>query len=509
MVFGKNGGWTANLADPIQYYEMAAAALYAKIVNDEEIARRDSNARSNIGSFASATFGVDSVRIQVYLETAVQKEFLLSQFAKADQAMIDSVKKIVEGNGPVPDAESFLGKNHLWIPSDLKITGDNDPFGAETSLLHKMLKSLEKGMDDIFGPKEVKVGKSNSGEAEFALTSSLREALEKGDVNQVKDKVKKLKLDELTDCKVAGFLNTILAPEPEAAVKLDSEHLAETLRTLAMEMFDQDNVLSLRRTVLFVEKLTDLFSGYSKTLASCDGKVDDLITQFNEEVDKASAFDLHGFAVWGNRFNKAEIRNLCKQFELKVREALLIRIRGVLKDFFDGAVKELKNIKGRLDLMSEFLEESGRLLEANLKPVFRDKPYEDIFNELFIDPEVEGSVLGAIPKADDVQLLYKRSLKPILSRDKLRNLLRDKENYDPGNRKGIKQCITDALLDLLTGEYESEDDAWDEIPTKISDVIVANVRLKADSAGLSFIARHFSFRKVLDDNTKVWGELLA
>ena len=260
--------------------------------------------------------------------------------------------------------------------------------------------------------------------------------------------------------------------------------------------------------MLYVENLTAAFSGYSEKLdeTTQKKKVDDLIKAFNGEVDKASSKEVLG--IIGDRFNKTEIKTLCKEFELKVREALLIRITAVLKTFFDAACEELGKIQSKLELMGELFEEASTSLNANLKKVFDKKPYDDIFDELFIDPTVDDAVLDSIPKANDVQLLYKRALKPIMSRAELTALLRDKNNYDPGNTKSIKKCITTALKDLLTGKYEDDDEVWEKIPPAISEVIVANVRLKTDPNGLSFIDRNFSFRKVLDDNMKELMELL-
>lgn len=530
LVFGESDT-PVNLGNNDHYHNMAAAALYAKIVNAGKIGSGKSNMRSLIGSFASSTFGVDTYRIESYLNTRVQKVFLKELLAETDPELGMKVKKAVgtaRGLSQDDFKKSFLGESHLRLPDNLTF-GETDVMSDETSLLGTLMAAFAQ--DQTTGLMQVEAVVDPKKKTKLtcsALCKNLVDALVKQDAKKAQIAVDGLKLSKLSDAVIGKYFNAVLE-----AGGLSGASLTETLCKLVMGQFAQGPSLSLRRAQLYTDELLRTFTGYCTKLNSgvtvCgddDNKVantDALITKFKEAVrDKAKTTfteDVKGLWLLANPFNKKEIDELSTDFEAYVRAAVFFKIKDRLLEFFNAAVDALTNIKKGLTLMGQLLDKSCESLNANLTRVFPEKRYDDIFNELFTNPEKAEKVQEAIPEFDDPATLYRRQLKPVLTSEELDKLL-----ADPKNRSAKKEPITDTitrelenLLDLLCGDpakaqtrvYATEEKARSKIPANIRDVVVRNVGLSIDSSNLSFTDRYFSFEAVLNRNIEAWTKLLV
>ena len=519
VIFGTNGS-TAHLLNNEQYHNMAASALYAMVVNANQVGSAKSNMRSNIGSFAATSFEVDSSHIQLYLETAVQKEFLKTQCAEANEAQIQEVKTNVGTSAKTPPEGSFLEKSHLWIPSDLKFTDSYSILNTKTSLLQALFESLSKATSDwVVGDKELDDGTKVK---ELGLTSRLRSALAEQDADTVKSTVTTtLSLAEIDDKTINQHLSSILA-----AGKLDAENLEKTFRDLVMAQFAPEGEadISLRRAMLYTDELKKAFAQYLQALGNDKAvtvgpdsykTIDKVIKAFNEDVVAKSGKTIKETLTFGKAFNAEEISELCSKFQYFAHAALFFRMKKSLNGFYTKAIEALEKIQKSLDMMSELLVEASKKLDGNLTPIFKDVSFEDIFDRLFTDSDDSEAIQRSIPSATDLKNLYYRNLKPILSRAKLHDLLTSKENYG-ATRKPIMNCIKEELQNLLDlayrargRKYDTEDDAAELVPGKISKVIMQNVYLQTDSSQRSFVDRYFSFETVLKDNIKAWNNLLA
>ena len=515
VVFGSNGA-TAPLPNNDHYHNMAAAALYARIVHSQNTSSKDANKRSNIGSFASTTFEVDSIRIQAYLETAVQKTFLAQQSAQATPEMIQQVEAAV-GKIENPAPESFLGKNQLWIPQALTFNETYNSMDAKTSLLGTIMELIAK-KDDSFTIED----KKELNVKELKLTSGLREVLDSQDAEEIKNYAETtFQLTEnLDDNAIKSLFNQFLSDR-----KLDDANRTATLRKLVMDQFapEGDAVVSLRRAMLFVDGLIKAFTAYKKSLANgvtVDNNkypdVSKLIEAFKNDVDSKSGKTLsESLNIFtGKPFNPDEIEELCRKFQYFIPAAVFFRIKGLLTTFITQFVNDLDNIKKSLDKMILFLQEASKKLDANVTTVFEDTPFDDIFDVLFTDSEKPESILDSIPKRTDQTNLYYRNLKPIWSRAELNEALTDPDNYF-ATKPPIMECFKEELANLMdltckvkVRTYNTDDDAWDLIPEKVSTAVMANVGLKVDPSGGSFTNRYFSFEKVLDKNIEAWNKLL-
>ena len=512
VVFGGNGA-TAHLLDNMQYHNMAAAAIYAMIVNAQNTDQKNSNKRSNIGSFASATFEVDSIRIQTYLETLAQKTFLAEQSAEASPEITAQANEAL-GSVQSPAKESFLGKNQLWIPAELTFDGSFSSMNTETSLLEAIMAAIAKKADNLTLTEN-----DETKTKELKLTAQLREALDSQDVDTVKGAVETLFLleGELDDTAIKTIIANILAER-----KLDEANLAATLRNLVMEQFAPDGEqVSLRRAMLFADGLFQAFTQYSQSLKSFVAvggnqydSVAKLIEAFQTDVVSKSGKTAKEVILFGKPFNKDEIEELCQKFQYFTSAAVFFRIREELESFFKAALKNLESIRTSLDKMSECLKEASKKLNGNVTKVFNDTPFDDIFDELFTNSEDQEAIKKSIPQANDLKSLYYRNLKPILSRAELKALLLAKDSIYVEN-KPIMTCIQkelDNLLDVVCKvkdrRYDTEDDANDVIPEKIKEAVMANVALNPDPSGRSFTNQHFSFEAVLKKNREAWNNLL-
>ena len=530
VLFGDNG-LTASLENNDQYHNMAAAALYAKIVNAEEIDSTESNERFDIASFASTTFEVDTYRLQRYLEVAVQKTFLEKQCDEGEDSKLKKEVAAAVGSAHSPEDDSFLEKYHLWIPEVPNFSSRSNCMdykkSQKISLLQKMMKSFcdENGKVELLKYKDPiqstpqELGNSQDGE-ELVLTTQFRKTLkETQNAEAVKAWVgTAFKLENILDNNtVKVHLNQILK-----AANLDGANLKGTLHGLVMDQFAPKNKsVSLRRAKLFTDLLREDFSKYIHILdggVTLDSKVynnvDNLIASFMEDVNVKSGKSFWEWLLLQKPFNANEIKQLCKKFHYFAHAAVFFRIKKILKEFFMQAVEELNTIQRILEVMSGLLQTASEKLNANLNDVFKNEEYNNIFDILFIDPEKPDAVKNSIPKAGDLQNLYYRPLKPIMSRGILKKLLTDPSNFyaEPGP---ILKCIKAEFDKLLTLDYE---DGWEaatsvasakiEIPGNISQVIKEHVGLKPDPSGRSFIDKYFSFYKVLEENKIAWIQLL-
>ena len=518
LVFGKNGKG-ARLADNEQYHKMAAAALYSMMVNAKDLDAKMVNERSSVGSFASTVFEVDSIHIQMYLATAVQKAFLEKQYAEADAAMIQEVKEFIGTTAPLKEG-SFLERTHLWIPQPAFSSISSSMKNSEGCLLQKLMTAFQKNVEKL----KIKVpddeDKKKNIPAEISLTKDLREKLASQNLEDVQNAVKKmLDLKILADNTINQYFKEILD-----AGKLGGEDLGETLRELVLEQFapEDSTSISLRRAMVFTEELKNVFSKYCSILdggINLDNKqcadLNTLKTSFNElvsECAKTSSLwrEKISLSLGGIIFNPDEVSSLCKKFQYYVDAAVFFRVRGTLKAFFVTAVDELDKILETLKRLAGLLEKSNRKLDDDLKPVFGSGKndgnenehfdFNSIFDVLFSDPDKSDAVEEAIPPPDDKEGIYHRKMKPILSTAELNKMLVDPDNFYADSKK-IKAAIKNELNNLLdlgnkaeNRTYPTIDDAEDEIPKNISREIRKHVRLKSD-----FTDRHFSFDAVLGE----------
>ena len=508
VVFGGNGS-TAGLRKNDDYHKMAAAALYASIVNAGQIGTKAVNMRSNIGSFASTTFEVDSYRIQTYMETRVQMAFLEKQCAE-DPALAAKVAADVAGG-----EKSYLKVNKLGIPSPLTFDNSTSSLDETDSLLGAMMTAF----GEVPGTGLKTIENKEQHVEELALTKGLREKLQSQNVEEVFKWIRAaFSLPQLKEDVVRQCRDRILGESG-----LVGENLTQALCSLILKkLAPEDNEpVSLRRAMLWAEKLKEEFAACSAALSGpvtlpckISGELSDgdaakkaLVAAFKKEVEDRAGREYY---VVGAKFNEREIAELCKKVQHFIHAAVFFTMKDALKAFYDEAGEKLAVIEKGLKAMARIFDRAGNVLKKDFEREFGTQNSAAIFAELFTDSKSTAAIRNALPQTTDLGNLYRRQLKPILDESQLQDLLTKEDNFSV-DTESVRARIGQEFADLLdvycqaeSRTYRYEDDAFDEAPAKIAQTVRESVHLN-----VGVVNQEFSFERVLDDNIKVWnGKLL-
>ena len=526
LIFGNNG--VAPLATNDQYHEMAAAALYAMVAEDRFIGPGAVNHHEAIRSFGALTFEVETVPIRRYMEALVRREYSKSLYLEARQRpekkedADPALESAYELNDEAKGIVGIKGKDYSAIEAEAK------PFFARTGFCvdeeasvgsimpRKAAKTLlQQLMADA--ATEACQWSENTG---FSIKkASISVDLKKQNVNFVNKKIADLlALNGLTSEVIDNFLSKR---------GFDDVAIKNLVKDTVLGAFAPDGkTASVGRALAVLKLLKDRFNSSRKYLIGDADKGDvkgilingstiknenECITAFQKFVtglsEKRSFFSLK--TLLKKSFSKKDMNDIEANLERYLSCAIFFKIRNALAKKFKIATNILfeleKTLKTLVDGMKGVQKYFDTALCKSCKVESGD--VDAAYRELFIDynPSDLTAVFQALPKMDANQNVYRRTLKPIKSRQEVVALVRENTN---AYEAPIRECLAKYMRDLIRGDvYATAEDALEAIRKDFVDVISANVSLEFQN-GVDFMTAHFSFEEVLKGNIKAWNDLL-
>ena len=534
LIFGNNG--IATLDNNNQYHEMAAAALYAMVAEDEFIGPGAVNRHESVRSFGAITFEVPTIPIRRYMETMVRREYGQTLYMPAAErpedkkdrkpeleeayCLDDEAKQLVGvKGGDYSDVEDrdlpFFVKTKFCVDDPIKTVAPITPTYKKATLVQSL---MAKYAEAHFGWQPD--GVSEDGVFYPTPTEGLAEALASQDEDEARSAVEEiLAMNDFDE----AFVDQALKE-----ANLDDDGLKKLIQGTVLGAFAPEGVVSavtqermgpsVGRALAVLAKMKKRIQGSISNLGlDANGgfgvqvgdsvlirKLDDCALRFEEEVlAPRSQKKLWEF----KRYSKAKIEDLCREFQAYLTCALYFKLRKALAAKFRKALEALTEIELSLNTLVDGLKKVGDYFDTELCKSCGVKggDIEKAYQELFVE-EDESAIYKALPKMDATSNVYKRVLKPIMSRQNVEKLVRG--NIDKCE-KPIKECLSRFVRDLVKGEvYPTPEDAIDAIRNEFAELISANVSLKFEK-NADFMTRNFSFRKVLQNNVKFWNQLLA
>ena len=495
-----------------EYYEMAAAALYAMIA-EKSVASSNNNRPEPIGSFSSCTFELDTNRLNLFLKNEVQRIFAKSLNAHS-----------VTGDEMDKDADKLIGNPKGTFDAN-DIQNDDNCFFAQTgfdasdniatvvlqggtssrplpTLMQDICKNLLRDQKDKKGNK--------TGVQEFAYTDKFVSLLE----------------DAQDPKKAQGFASSALSLEdPEFNINdildkwspagrkwtLNSDELKKAITDTILYSFTcgGENSASLGRALAVATKLKNYFecSYYNLTgdvripvgksyLSSIKKAQED----FNELINQMAA-DNPLFA-FGTPFQKDEIKNLREQFQVFMRCAVFFKLQKPLTRKFEDAVTFVDKIIKSLNDMMTLLEDVENCFDRKLCEKFGTNfTRVDVYNELFVRDDND-TILASLKPSNSSQNVFHRVLMPIMDPKDVENLIKSSKRVLSSD--AIKNTLTEVFNDFVNNKYKSVESAIDNgLLESIMSLIENNVFFDEGTFSTTF-----TFEKILKNNIEKWNRLL-
>ncbi len=534
LIFGNNG--IATLDNNNQYHEMAAAALYAMVAQDEFIGPGAVNRHESVRSFGAITFEVPTIPIRRYMESMVRREYSQTLYMPASERPEDRKDwNAAEEDAYILDDEAnqlvgvrggdYSDVDEKDLPFFVKTKFCVDDAIRTVSLIVPNLKKSTLVQSLMAKYAEANLGWQAEGVSEDGIayptpTEAFVEALDSQSEDEARAAVEEiLAMDDFDEQFVDKTLKDF---------KLDEDNLKKEIQKTVLGAFAPEGIISnatqermepsVGRALAVLGKMkkrlqasianlgVDANGGFGVKIDDSVSvkKLDDCAHKFIEQVlEPASRKKLWEF----KRYPKAKIDGLAAALQSYITCALYFKLRKSIVGKFRKAIEALNEIELSLDTLVGGLEKVGKFFDNELcrSCGVKEGDIDKAYRELFIE-EDESKVYEALPKMDSTSNVYKRVLKPIMSRENVSKLVRG--NIDKCE-KPIKECLSRFVRDLVRGDvYPTLDDATDAIRKEFVELISANVALKFENNS-DFMTRNFSFRKVLQGNVKFWNQLLS
>jgi hypothetical protein len=511
MIFGSNG--SATLKDNRQYHEMAAAGLYAMVAGDEFLDPSKINRLERLGSFAATTFEVNTIGIRNYMEGAVRQKYAekLAEGA-ARGGRLDKEADAVVGTMDCvlnpeldPEKATFFGQTKFCVPLPVNAQSIAPADAGKASILQLLIGKVSEmiGVDGDGNFKEFN-----------AFEKSMREK-RRVDAKTIGRKIHKAILLE--------DFEEEYAPQVEEFLKsrgLTDELIVEKMRETVLGAFaPQGMEPSVGRARAAAAKLVAAFETSKQNLiGNPDANQGVAIRDDATKADIASSDNAAEQYVNGpykkaaeenglfeHQFTDQEIDTLKKLYPDFKRYSIFFRVRQVLVRKFNKAISAIKKIDGSLEAMCDMLDKVAAQFREDLRAKFKATTDEEVLRLLFTD-DSDDAVEADLPKADAHTNVYKRVLKPIMSKDTVTELLGAKESKNV-NVGPIQKRLNEEIIKIVNEEYPSLEEAKYILRKEFVSLISNNVTL-ASSRSSDFMDRNFSFEKILMDNLQYWNRLL-
>lgn len=511
LIFGNNG--RATLKDNRQYHEMAAAGLYAMVAGDEYVEPSKINRLERLGSFAATTFEVDTVKLRQYLEGAVRHVYaeqlasgasLGGRLDKEADAVVGTVDCVLNPDLD-PDKKTFFAQTKFCVPTKV----DTQSIAPADDRRASILQLLIGRVSDAIGLD------SDGNFTSFKKLAEEMQAKHRVDSKAIGRKVHKAIMLEDFEDEYAPQVEEMLVSRG-----LTDDRIVAKMRETVLNAFAPAGAEpSIGRARAVVAKLKAAFAASKENLVGCPDEnrpvviYDDKTKLEIESSENAAdqyvsgpykkAADENGF--FEHQFTDKEVAWLKDLYQDFMRYSIFFHVRQVLVRKFDKAIAALDEIDLSLGALCATMEGVSNQFREEIRKAFDATKYEDVYSTLFID-ETDEAVLEGLPKADAQTNVYKRLLKPIMSRQAVATLLANAESRNVFVEP-IQTRLHTEIIKIVNGDYPSLDDAQYVLKKAFVSLIRDNVSL-ASSRTSDFMDRNFSFKGVLENNVRYWNLLL-
>ena len=457
-----------SLENPQEYYDMAAASLYAMIA-EKSVASASNNRPEPIGSFASCTFELDTNKLNLFLKNEVQRVF--AKFLSSHSVAGDEMDN---------DADMIIG--NPYSAYDENSTQDNECFFAKTgfdasdSIAEVVLRGVSTSrllptlMQDICEGllRNQKDKKGNdTGEKEFAYTPKFVSWLEAQDVKKAQDYASRALLLEELD------INDILAKWSPAGKTwtLNINELKKKINDTILYSFTcgGDKSASLGRALAVATKFRNYFefsynnlTGNGKKILiqvenSTISSIEDAQRVFKAIIQRMASDN--PLLAFGTPFQKNEIKNLRKQFQTFIRCAIFFKLQNPLAKKFKDAVTFVDKIIASLNDMMTLLEDVEKCFDVKLCNTFDNRlTRSGIYEELFVRDDND-SILASLKPSNSSQNIFHRILMPIMNPKDIEDMIESSQRVLSSDT--IKNELTEVFNDFVNKKYKSVENAID------------------------------------------------
>ena len=469
------------LADNTQYHEMAGAALYTLVTGAQIVGSTAINKLKNFGSLGASTFEVETVSLKAYSEAFLRMASVGTVCRKATKG--DDLDKEADAVlDSLADEEHALHGLSVFSVLDAVSPTDIAAAAGSASVVARVVGAIRADNPNVQQNFVAQMQKQKPKEAwQFASR-----ALSVADVG--KDKVNAVIDDVLKQLKVS--------------------ELYEALKQLIVEAYANDKMkASFGRAIAVINKLEAI---YSSSIANLDKRIvfgkdafaqeKDIVARFKPEFDEMAKIN-NPIKDWWKHFTESEQKYLANKLSWLYNCAVFFKIRPILQKRFEDALASLAQVKAACEILAKTLSKVERTFERETDACVGAKRGE-AFAKLFTLPTTK-DMLADIPCDASAQVMYRRVLKPIMTKDMVRDLLLA-EGASSMRESAINASILDELKRLLVMKSAPDAGYVSEMEKTLERTFKTNVFLAKD-----FMDVNFSFSRVLSANVPHWNDLIA
>ena len=470
------------LDDNRQYHEMAGAALYTLVTGAQIVGSTAINRLKNFGSLGASTFEVETVELKAYFEAFLRMAAVGAVCKKAEKgdALDGEANAVLES---LADEEHPL--HGLSVFSVLDAVGPNDiaASAGATSVVSRAVAAIRAENPNVQQNFVAQMKKQKPKEAwQFASRVLSAADVGKEKINAVVDAV--LKELKITDLNAA-------------------------LGQLVVEAYANEKMKSsFGRAVAVIDKLESI---YSASIANLEKRIvfgkdayaqeKDIVARFKPEFDEMAKRNTVKEKLTFTNFTEAEQKYLANKLSWLYNCAVFFKIRPILQSRFEAALASLAQVKTACGLLSKTLSKVEKTFEKATDSCIGAKRGE-AFGKLFTAPTAK-VMLADIPYDASAQMMYKRVLKPIMTKDQVRDLLLA-EGSSSMRENTINAVVLDELRRLLSLKTLPEAEYVGEMEKTLERTFISSVFLAKD-----FMDVNFAFDRVLKANIPHWNDLIA
>lgn len=512
LIFGDNGRGV--LGSNEEYHEMAAAALYSLVVGARYIDPGEINRVHDYGSFASASFEVETVKLRAYFESVLREAAIRDMIADVgkDDAKISEILGMGKNAG---NENSFFYRTGLNLSEPFDANSLMSPQSADaldgSTILQRVISKIRAYRPNVVEEFAEIIKKQNVGAgwtfAENAFGQFRGQAFAGTGVAAIPDSEIQKAVDAafadvgLADVSSAfvSWMTTLYSPEGRGSTQSVGRLLAAANVLAAPRLSRQVGEGVFDKSVANLGSADGIVCGKFRYLNS--KAVRDVFKRVYDNGAKKNFFEF-------KPFNKSDLTTLRSSFALHLNLMIFFRVRNLIAAKYNIAIDAIEKIRSSVGLIAEALRGVSRAFVKSARVGCRiTDPSKKAYDELFVKPDLD-SVDKSIPEADETELCYRRALKPIVAEEEIKSLLLNTENVNPSasiNRRAIKDVMSREIVRLIQNASEIKPhDELASLKAIFTELFKSNVILERD-----FMDRNFSFEGVLRKNVEWWDRLLA
>ena len=471
-----------HLEDNDQYHQMVGAALYTLVAGSQIVGSTAINKLKNFGSLGANTFEVETVLLKAYFESFLRMAAVEAVCRKAgkgdalDKAADEVLASLEDEENPLHGLDVFSVKTPVGAADISAASQSPRVVSRAIGLLRAQNANIQQSFIAQMKkqkPKDV---------WQFVVKTLAASTVGKDKVEEALDQI-------LSDLKVSD--------------------LCASLGKLVETAYSNDRMkASFGRAIAAIEKMETV---YENSIANLDKPIvfgkdsykkdKDLLERFKPEFDEMAKRNTIKEKFTFTNFTESEQKYLADKFAWLYNCALFFKIRPLLKKRFETALASLGQVKSACALLSKTLAKVQKEFEKQTDAVVGARRGE-AFNRLFTAPTTP-AMLADIPLDASAKMMYRRVLKPIMTKDDVRKLLLAEDSCSMRTSQ-IDAAILAELKRLLSLKKTPEADYVAEMQKSLERTFGTNVFL-----GKDFMDANFSFDRVLKANIPHWNDLIA